>query len=155
MFEEMKSGFLKSVDSELKNVGHQKLSASRRKKLSEQLDTGFAQMQQREQGPVRMSVIADGLMDAFNRQVLGPSKTKAIKLKNQTEVSSRLRDNIFQDLSKYIKKNTRLDVEVNAGEMKNLNNKDVITTIRLDITEDAWEWITVDEQSGKEKLIQE
>lgn len=102
--------------------------------------------------PNDMAIGANRVADDFTAnavKVMG----ELIKPEKRAEFLETLKDTLRIELVKNIKPSTRLNVLVTTGEIREAGPSEVITHLRLKISEEAFEWTSIETDEGKKDRL--
>ncbi len=102
--------------------------------------------------PDDMAIGANRVADDFianTVKVMG----ELIKPEKRAEFQETLKDTMRIELLKSIKPSTRLNVLVTTGEIREAGPSEVITHLRLKISEEAFEWTSIETDEGKKDRL--
>ena len=150
MLSYMQAKFRKILPKQLDNISTSKLRTNELNRISKRTDSIFASFKQLDQSPIRITYIADKLVSSVTEEL--KKNTLPDKL-NIDDFTNDLREQLYSEFSKYLRRRPRLDITANTAEIKNAGPKDILAYIRFTITEETFEWTTVEEANIKTRRL--
>ena len=150
VLQHIRKNFDQVISSRLKHAGI-KLSNMQTKNLDREVNRKFADFKQPSDVPLSMTYIADELVFTTAnvlREPLRGERGDKSKLERIEKLESELKTELYMDFSKFLKTPNRLNVAITTAELREAGPREVIANIHLSITEDGFEWTTI-EYDGK------
>ncbi len=141
--EEIRKLFDKVLTSTLAK-GNIKLNAAAQKKLNATLDKRVIALTR----PTEIAIDMNRVSQDFSINAV-KAVGEAIKPEKRAEFEETLKDSVRVELIKIRKPPTRLNVLVTSAEIREAGPSEVVTHLRLKISEESFEWTTIESDEGK------
>jgi hypothetical protein len=148
--EETRKAFDKILTKTLTEEGI-KLKPEENKKLKSALDTTMKRLIQPPEIAVDTNRIADKL--ASTTSTILTASGGPVDPKIQEELETKLKELTRVEFFKLRKPLTRLQVNVNTSEIREAGPTEIITKIHLKLTEEAFEWTTIQSDGKKQDRL--
>ncbi|MCU7843320.1 MAG: hypothetical protein KZQ93_05725 [Candidatus Thiodiazotropha sp. (ex Monitilora ramsayi)] len=124
------------------------LSNANKKKLKAELDQKVVALTR----PSQIAIDTSRVSQVFTRSAI-KALGNAIKPEKRSKFEERLKDSLRVEFMKIRKSPTRLNVLVNTAEVREAGPNEVITHLHLKISEEAFEWTTIESDEGKDDRL--
>ncbi len=124
------------------------LTAANQKRLKTVLDQRVVALTRPSETAIDMNRVSH---DFSNNAV--KTLRRVIKPEKHAEFEERLKDTLRVEFIKIRKQPTRLNVLAATAEIREAGPNEIITRLRLKISEEAFEWTTVESDEGKDERL--